>query len=209
MSLNDRQVSDREIKALQIAAKSKLTRKGNVWFVPSQGGHGEYEVVPDPQAPHCTCPDFEFRQARCKHVIAVEYVLMRETTSDGQTVVTETVKVTRKTYSQHWPSYNRAQTHEKSEMQALLYELCKNLPEPVERRGKGRPSLALPDIIFSSVMKIYSTISGRRFDTDLRDAKARGYLMRLPHYNSVFRYLESEALTPYFVRTDHTERRSA
>ena len=25
----------------------------------------------------------------------------------------------------------------------------------------------------------------------------RGYLSRLPHYNSVFRYLESEALTPY------------
>jgi len=46
-------------------------------------------------------------------------------------------------------------------------------------------------------MKIYSMVSGRRFDTDLRDAKARGYLMRLPHYNSVFRYLESEALTPY------------
>src|SRR4029079_14080893 len=30
-------------------------------------------------------------------------------------------------------------------------------------------------------------------------AKQRGYLTRLPHYNSVFRYLESEALTPYLV----------
>jgi len=40
-------------------------------------------------------------------------------------------------------------------------------------------------------------VSGRRFDTDLRESKARGYLCRLPHYNSVFRYLESEALTPY------------
>lgn len=30
MSLNERQISDREIKALQIAAKSKLTQKGNV-----------------------------------------------------------------------------------------------------------------------------------------------------------------------------------
>jgi hypothetical protein len=187
MSLNERQISDREIKALQIAAKHKLTRKGNVWFVPSQAGQGEYEVRPDPQAPRCTCPDYEFRNARCKHIVAVEYVLMRETTSDGQTVVTETVKVTRKTYTQNWPAYNAAQTHEKSELQALLYELCKNLPEPIQQRGKGRPPLSLPDIIFSSVMKIYSTISGRRFDTDLRDAKARGYLARLPHYNSVFR----------------------
>ena len=197
MTNSDRQLSEREIKALQIAATSKLTRKGKAWIVPSQAGHGEYKVNPDPQAPNCTCPDFEFRQARCKHVLAVEYVLMRETTSDGHTVVTETVKVTRQTYTQNWKAYNAAQTHEKSELQALLYELCKNLPEPVQPRGKGRPSLSLPDIIFASVTKIYSTISGRRFSTDMREAKARGYLARLPHYNSVFRYLESEALTPY------------
>ena len=197
MSLNERQITDREIKALQIAAKHKLTRKGNVWFVPSQAGHGEYQVRPDPQAPRCTCPDFEFRSARCKHIVAVEYVLMRETAPDGSTVVTETVKVTRKTYTQDWKAYNAAQTHEKSELQALLYELCKNLPEPVRERGKGRPSLSLPDIVFASVTKIYSTISGRRFDTDLREAKARGYLAHLPHYNSVFKYLESPSLTPY------------
>jgi len=199
MSLTERQITDREIKALQIAAKTQLKRKGksNVWLVPSQAGHGEYEVRPDPQAPRCTCPDYEFRNARCKHIVAVEYVLMREQKPDGSTVVTETVKVTRQTYSQNWKAYNYSQTHEKSELQALLYELCKNIPESEKPRGKGRPSLSLPDIIFSSVTKIYSTISGRRFDTDLRDAKARGYLMRLPHYNSVFRYLESEALTPY------------
>src|ERR1051326_7520909 len=187
MTLNERQISDREIKALQIAAKTQLKRKGksNVWLVPSQAGRGEYEVRPDPQAPRCTCADFEFRNARCKHIVAVEYVLMREQKPDGSTVVTETLKVTRKTYSQDWKSYNAAQTHEKSELQALLYELCRNLPEPTQPRGKGRPSLSLPDIVFASVTKIYSTISGRRFDTDLRDAKARGYSARLPHYNSV------------------------
>ncbi len=167
MTMTERQISDREIKALQIAATTKLIRKGkNVWIVPSQAGRGEYEVRPDPQAPRCTCPDFEFRNARCKHIVAVEYTLMRETTSDGQTVVTETVKVTRKTYPQEWKAYNAAQTHEKSELQALLYELCQNLPEPIQRTG--RPRLSLSDIIFSSVFKIYSTVSGRRFATDLR-----------------------------------------
>lgn len=33
--------------------------------------------------------------------------------------------------------------------------------------------------------------------TDLREAKGRGYLSTLPHYNSIFRYLESEAMTAY------------
>ena len=193
--MTDKQITDREIKALQIAAKHKLTRKGNVWLVPSQAGHGEYQVRADPQAPRCTCPDYEYRNARCKHIVAVEYVLMREQKPDGSTVVTETVKVTRKTYSQNWGAYNAAQTQEKSQVQALLYELCKSLPEPEQRTG--RPRLSLSDIIFSSCYKVYSTVSGRRFSTDLREAKARGYLSRLPHYNSVFRYLESEALTPY------------
>ena len=196
--MTEKQITDREVKALQIAAKHKLTQKGNVWLVPSQAGHGEYEVRPDPQAPRCTCPDFEFRNARCKHIVAVEYVLMRETKPDGSTVVTETVTVTsRKTYPQNWKAYNHAQTHEKSELQALLYELCRNVPEPEKRKGRGRPQLPLSDMIFSSTYKIYSTVSGRRFATDLREAKQRGYLSRLPHYNSVFNYLESEALTPY------------
>jgi transposase len=193
--MTEKQLTEREIKALQIAAKSKIVRKGNAWLVPSQAGQGEYEVTHDLFEPRCTCPDFEFRQAACKHVYAVQYVIEREQTADGRTVVTETVKVTRKTYSQNWGAYNAAQTHEKSEIQALLYELCKGLPEPEQRTG--RPRLSLADIIFSSTLKIYSTVSGRRFATDLREAKARAYLSRLPHYNSVFRYLESEALTPY------------
>ena len=188
-------MTEREIKALQIAAKSKLTRKGKTWLVPSQAGHGEYTVNPNPEAPHCTCPDHEHTQERCKHIFAVEYVIEREQTADGQTVVTETVKVTRKTYTQNWPAYNTAQTTEKSHLQALLYELCRSIPEPKQQRG--RPRLSLADIIFASTFKVYSTVSGRRFQSDLQEAKRRGFLSQMPHYNSVFRYLESEALTPY------------
>lgn len=188
-------MDEREIKGLQIAATSNLTRKGNVWSVPSQAGKGKYTVNPDPASPRCDCPDFECRQTRCKHILAVEYTLQREQTADGQTVVTETVKVTRKTYTQNWPAYNAAQTHEKSELQALLYELCRTIPEPEQQRG--RPRLSLADIIFASTFKVYSTVSGRRFQSDLAEAKRRGFLSKMPHYNSVFRYLESEALTPY------------
>lgn len=189
-------MEERELKALEIAAKSKLTRKGKSWLVPSQSVRGaQYTVKPDPVEPLCSCPDFESRKQRCKHIFAVEYTIEREQTPDGETVVTESFKVTRKTYSQDWPAYNTAQTHEKSELQALLYELCRSIPEPDQYRG--RPRLSLADIIFASTFKVYSTVSGRRFMTDLREAQGRGYLSKVPHYNSVFRYLEAEALTPY------------
>jgi transposase len=193
--METRQLSEREVKALHIAAKSQIKRKGNVWLVPSQAGHGEYQVNVDPDFFNCTCPDHDFTQARCKHIYAVQYVIEREQTADGQTITTETVKVTRKTYTQNWPAYNAAQTEEKSRLQALLYELCRAIPEPEQRRG--RPRLSLADIIFASTFKIYSTVSGRRFQSDLQEAKRRGFLSKMPSYNSVFRYLEAEALTPY------------
>jgi transposase len=188
----------REIKGLEIAAKTKLTRKGksNLWLVPSQsGGQQKYTVAVNEEKPSCTCRDHEFTSDRCKHIFAVEYTIQREQTADGQTITTETVKVTRKTYTQNWPAYNAAQTQEKSQLQALLYELCRSIPEPLQQRG--RPRLSLADIIFASTFKVYSTVSGRRFQSDLQEAKRRGFLSKMPSYNSVFRYLESEALTPY------------
>ena len=76
--------------------------------VPSQSGSGSYVVNLDGK-PFCTCPDFEKRQASCKHVYAVEFIIQREERSDGTTVETKAVRVT---YSQDWPAYNAAQVHE-------------------------------------------------------------------------------------------------
>jgi transposase len=185
----------REQKALEIAAKSKLTRKGNTWLVPSQAGLKKYTVDPNPQEPHCTCPDFEARQLRCKHIFAVEYTIQREQTSDGQTIVTESVRVTEKTYTQNWPAYNKAQTNERAHFLAFLYELCSGIEEPIQ--SKGRPRLPLSDIIFSATFRTYSTVSGRRFVSELREALGKGYLSKMPSYNSIFDYLKMESLTPY------------
>jgi SWIM zinc finger len=100
------QLSERETKALEIAARTKLTRKGDVWIVPSQSGPKTYTVNPDPESPYCDCPDFESRRARCKHIYAVEITLKREYNVQTQTV-TETVTVKKK-YTQSWPEYNKS-----------------------------------------------------------------------------------------------------
>jgi transposase len=188
----------REIKGLEIAAKSKLIREGDVWLVPSQSNRdrtNKYTVKPDAIAPHCTCPDYQARQLRCKHIFAVEYTIQREYTDDGQTqTFTETVTV-KKTYKQEWPAYNKAQTQEKDQFQSLLHELCKGIGEPSQKMG--RPRLPLEDMIFSAAFKVYSTVSGRRFMSDLRDAHAKGHISKLPCYNSIFNYFEDETLTPY------------
>lgn len=185
----------REQKALEIAAKSKLTRKGDTWLVPSQAGPKRYTVDPNPQEPHCNCPDFEARQLRCKHIFAVEYTIQREYSDDGETqTMTETVTV-KKTYKQNWSANNKALTNEKDHFLVFLSQLCAGVDEPLQTFG--RPRLPLADVIFSAAFKTYSTVSGRRFMSDLRDAKAKGYVSKMPSYNSIFDHLKLESLTPY------------
>ena len=182
----------RRDRGLMIAATARITHLDERWFVPSQSMKGWYTVTLDAdEPPHCTCPDYELRNLACKHIFAVEFVQKRETAPDGTVTETRAVRVT---YTQNWPAYNAAQTTEKEHFCRLLKDLCAGIPEPEQTRG--RPRLPLPDMLFAAAFKVYSTVSARRFMTDLRDACADGYLGHAPHYNSIFNYLESDSLTP-------------
>lgn len=189
----------RQERGLQIAAVSKVMQKGKVWLVPSQSNNGtKYTVSPDKEQPHCSCPDHE-AGFKCKHIFAVEYVIQREFNFDGSITETETVTVQetvkRTTYPQKWSAYNAAQTHEKERFLELLNDLCDGVSEP-EQAKTGRPRLPLRDAIFAACYKVYSTVSCRRFMTDLREAQEKGYIRKTPHFNSIFNYLENPALTP-------------
>jgi transposase len=194
--VHDWEMQPREQLGLVIAAVSKITQKGPVWLVPSQSGGKRYTVCADSTNPHCTCPDHETTGNKCKHIHAVEYVIRREENPDGTTTVIETLTVTktiRKTYPQDWTAYNAAQTNEKDEFQTLLFDLCSGLESPPQT--KGRPRIPLSDAIFATTFKVYSTLSGRRFMSDLRDAHERGYISKVPHFNSISNYLENPLLT--------------
>jgi transposase len=195
-------MSIREAKGRDIADKARIVKSGELYLVPSQSSGKKYKV--DPVAGSCSCPDFEFTQAKCKHMFAVEFTVQRErktvteTKADGstQTTVTETVTVKRKTYPQDWPAYNMAQTKEKAIFLYLLHQLAQGVGSPAQY-GPGQRCLPLEDVIFAMAFKVYSTLSTRRFMTDLKDAQAKGYVEQLPSYNSIIRYFESEMLTPY------------
>jgi transposase len=195
----------RQQRGLELAATKKIQPKGALWMVPSQNGAGTYTVDMKHDPPTCSCLDHETRGVTCKHIFAVTYVVKREEGADGSTIVTESVTITstKQTYTQNWPAYNAAQTNEKDKFQVLLSDLCRGISEPSVRKT-GRPSLPLSDAIFSAVFKVYSTVSGRRFMSDLREAKTRGFVSKTPHYNSIFNYLENPALTPV-LRTLITE----
>lgn len=192
-------MSIREAKGREIADRARIVKEGNLYLVPSQSGRGKYKVRPD--LPYCSCPDFDFRRQPCKHIFAVQITVEKtektKTTviENGKTTVTETVKVERKTYRQEWPAYNKAQTNEKRLFLYLLNQLCQGVGSPAQHTG--RPRLSFEDMLFAMAFKVYSTVSGRRFISDLKDAHGKGYISQLPCYNSIFNYFESDSLTPY------------
>jgi transposase len=185
----------REQRGLVIAATAKIKRYGDRLQVPSQSGHGFYMV--DLSDSRCSCPDWETHRANCKHIFAALYYVRREVWGDdGSKTVTETLAVatgTRPTYPQAWSAYNAAQTCEQDKFQSLLRDLCSGLVDAPAKMG--RPRLPLSDAVFNVVFKVYSTVSQRRFMSDLREAHRRGYISKVPHFNSISNYLEKPELT--------------
>jgi transposase len=206
----------RRQRGLAIAAICLIRPDGkdNRYIVPSQAGKGQYLVKIDSKKGsdwQCECQDFETRRLPCKHIFAVQFAIDREKNPDaatipakpktlaGKTALASTTVAPRPTYKQNWPAYNAAQIHEKAKFQALLAELCQGIPEPAGH-GKGtkggRPPVPMADRVFAMALKVYSTQSGRRASTDMRDARDKGHLSHAPHYSKVSRFLEDPAMTP-------------
>jgi transposase len=178
-------------RGLAIANSNTVKKNKLGWQVPSQSGNGAYIVSLDHGEPFCTCQYFEAEHKKCQHIFAVEFIVQRETKPDGTVIETKTVRIT---YTQEWAAYNAAQTHEQERFVVLLRDLCNGIPQPEYKFG--RPRLPLADVVFGLVFKSYTTMSGRRFTTDLKEAQEAGLVSKAAHYNSAFRYLEDAELTP-------------
>src|SRR5213594_941950 len=46
------------------------------YFVASQSGKGDYEIIKSPIGWACSCPDNQNREVKCKHIWAVEFSLL-------------------------------------------------------------------------------------------------------------------------------------
>ena len=189
----------REERGRQIAQRGGIRKVGARFAVPSQSiGADAPTYLVDLVEETCTCPDYELRRLRCKHQEAVLFWLAWEgaVSDDGSVSAPEK----RKTYRQNWPAYNAAQTTEKARVEMLLKSLCDGIEEPARKPGPGRKPIPLRDAVFAAVMKVYSTFSGRRAATDIRGCAERGHIAGAPHYNSIFRCLESAATTEILSR---------
>lgn len=163
------------------------------YLVPSASASlGSYFV--DTLGKTCSCPDFETRGIQCKHMWALEFVRHRVTDANGQTVETQSMRVT---YRQPWAAYNAAQMEEKSRVEILLKGLCEGIVQPAREPGRpGRPRVCLADTVYAAAMKTFVGMSGRRSTVDINECEAKGHIDSTPHYNSVFRTMERADMFP-------------
>jgi len=189
----------RKERGLLIAKTSRITKTEKGWKVPSQSGKGTYMVESNGFGATCTCPDHELRNCKCKHIYAVEFIVTKEVDNEGNVTITKTV---RKTYKQEWSAYGKATTNQKSLFMKMLKDITSNIPQPDHKFG--RPTLPLSDMVYSSVMKVYTTFSLRRFMGDMQIAEEKGYVDKKSCYASVGHFMQRKDITTYFSRYGYT-----
>lgn len=188
-------MTPREERGLVIAALCKLKQNNGMWRVPSQSVSAKLYIV-DLNSQKCDCPDCAQSGFKCKHIFAVEFTIKREQGSDGTVTETREMSITTKrpTYPQVWPAYHKAQVEEKQHFRVFLHDLCQGISQP-PRKGVGRLPTLASDAVFACAFKVYSTISTRRFSTDLKEACEKGFISKAIHYNSICSYLENHNFT--------------
>lgn len=188
----------RAVRGLALAKKSgKRIRHitAESYFVPSSTG-GTAGYVVDAAAGTCTCDDHELRGDRCKHGWAL-LIARREVTVPGGF----TMEDKKPTYRQKdWSAYTRVQESEKSTVQTLLRSLCAGIVEPRRVPKRGNQPLALSDLAFATVMKIYTGMSGRRATTDIRACERDGFIDHAPTHSAIAKFLENPAANPILTR---------
>lgn len=101
------------------------------------------------------------------------------------------------TEKRDWGLYNMAQTSEKLLFMRILNDAVASMNIHYTYNGNGRPSIGIEDMLKVCVIKVFNGFSQRRTVPDLHMAKALGYIMEVPHFNSIGNYFNDPKLTPY------------
>jgi len=186
----------RQVRALEMLRGD--SRVGRVlgtqgdYVVPSQSGKGFYRVhVPDVPGgtETCSCPDFEERQAPCKHIHLVRFDQKAEEESPspagyGQTSPPEAPP------KRNWAIYNESQTEEYRLFNTLLRDLSIGFPEPqIDPHRAGRKPIPLRDQVFCAVQRGYLGFSLRRSHGFRAQAAKNGLLSDTPFWAVPSRFL--------------------
>jgi len=108
-------------------------------------------------------------------------------------------KLARQSYPQDWIAYNQAATREKVISEKMLLELLDYFPHK-ELKLRGRPGIPLKERVYAMFLYSYCGYSSRRTISDLIQAKNRGVISNVPHFNTLLNYFSYQSVTPLLVK---------
>jgi len=196
--MQTQQIQLRKQKGLEIAKTGKVRYNNGKWKVPSQSLNKTYDVILKLEKSVCNCPDYLERDAKCKHIFAVEYAVEKTIDSNGSIRIT---RIKRITYAQDWKNYTKAQTEEGRLFGVLLKDLVENVQEPIQTFG--RPRVPLKEALFCAIDKVYSMQSSRRARSRYKDAEGKAQITKAPSYNVINITLNNPAITPILNQLLH------
>ncbi len=135
----------------------------------------------------CSCKDHQKHNGNCKHIYAVEYKVNNNIEPKEEEVVKK------KTYTQDWSNYNKAQKEEKEQFLKILSDAVRNFE--TDQAIMGRPKAFLNDVLYSMIFKVYSGLSGRRFTSDMRISKDFGYIEKDIPFTTLKDYFNKDNVT--------------
>jgi transposase len=184
----------RQERGLAIAKNYKITKRDDkTWLVPSQSNSNNYYFVKsNGHGATCNCPDCKKngKGHKCKHIFAVEYIVTHTINELGEIVEQ---KIEKKTYTQNWSAYNKAQKEEKEYFLKFLNDLVKNIS--IESYNFGRPKSPIQDILYSMIFKVYSGVSGRRFTTDMKFSFENSLISKEVPFTTLKDYFNKKEIT--------------
>ena len=203
--------TSREERGRQIAKLGGIRQLGARYVVPAQSVGGDTPTyLVDLVDQTCTCPDYATRRKPCKHQEAVLFWLVWEAGMSGiengptdPTLAADPAPATpkRPTYPRNWKAYNAAQLSEKERVEVLLKALCEGIEQPPRKAGaRGRNAYCIRDVIFAIVIKVFTTLSGRRASTDIRACKERKRIEKMYAISTIFRAMLEEQTTAILLR---------
>lgn len=164
------------VKVPMPARKSQMPKGGTYEFCPKCGSRDIVKAGVAPQTNH----DLQGYLCRtCKR-----YSSQRIATRPPKTFSLIPHPPHEKNFS--WSAYNESQINEKLMFLDILWELCSNIPDVSNTRG--RPSMSIREMTFCIVCKVYEGLSSRRVSSDLELAFRRGYISRVPHFTTLLKY---------------------
>ncbi len=96
--MNENLQNPRQVRGLDIAKRYTIKQENGTWLVPSSSGKSNRYKV-DLAKQNCTCPDYEIRRQKCKHIFAVEFSFEQDFLSELDTLAIAKIAKQRKTYT--------------------------------------------------------------------------------------------------------------